>query len=52
MVVKYPVYTASQFEAISIAQNLAKSSGFKRSVTLSVKRIADTEWLITLDVQK
>lgn len=52
MLVKYPVHTVSQHEAINIAKQLAKSSGFKNSITLSVSRIADTEWLITLDVQK
>jgi hypothetical protein len=52
MIVKYPVHTISQSEAISIAQNMATSNGFKRSITLSVQRLAETEWLISLDVQK
>lgn len=52
MVVKYPVHTVSQNEAINIAQTMAISNGFKRSVTMGVQRLAETEWLITLDVQK
>lgn len=52
MIVKYPVHTLSQHEAITIAKNMASSNGFKRSMTISVQRLAETEWLITLDVQK
>lgn len=52
MIVKYPVHTNTQYEATSIAQNMALSNGFKRSIIMGVKRVAPTEWLITLDVQK
>jgi hypothetical protein len=52
MIVKYPAHTYTQYEATSIAQNMAISNGFKRSIVISVQRIAETEWLITLDVQK
>lgn len=52
MIVRYPVNTYTQHEAINIAKNLAVSNGFKHSITMSVQRLAETEWLITLDVQK
>jgi len=52
MIVKYPVHTNTQHEATAIAQNMASSNGFKRSIIMSVQRLAATEWLITLDVQK
>ena len=52
MIVKYPVHTLSQNEAINIAKNMASSNGFKHSITISVQRLAETEWVITLDVQK
>ena len=52
MIVKYPVHTNTQYEATSIAQSMALSNGFKRSIIMGVKRVAPTEWLITLDVQK
>lgn len=52
MIVKYPVHTNTQYEATTIAQNTAISNGFKRSIVMSVQRVAATEWLITLDVQK
>lgn len=52
MIVKYPVHTVSQSEAINIAKTTASTHGFKRAVTISVQRLADTSWLITLDVSK
>lgn len=52
MIVKYPIHTVSQHDAIDIAKNMASSNGFKRSITISVQRLAETEWVITLDVQK
>lgn len=52
MIVKYTVHTYTQYEAISIAQNLAKSSGFKSSVVVSIRREAETEWTVSLSVSK
>lgn len=52
MIVKYPVHTVSQHEAIRIAQQTAISNGFKRSIVVSVQRMADTEWLVSLSVQR
>ena len=52
MIVKYPVNVVSQSSAIEIAKNTAKSHGFTNFITLGVQRLAETEWLITLDVSK
>lgn len=52
MIVKYPIHTVSQHEAINIAKSMAQTHGFKNSVTISVQRLGETEWLIVLDVTK
>lgn len=52
MIVKYPVHTVSQSEAINIAKSTARTHGFTKSITLGVQRVADTSWIITLDVNK
>jgi hypothetical protein len=52
MIVKYPVHTWTQDEAIKIAKATALTHGFKRSMTMQVEQLADTSWVITLDVTK
>jgi hypothetical protein len=52
MIIKYPVNTKVAAEAIQVAQNMARSHGFKLATVIEVKQTADTEWLITLNVMK
>lgn len=52
MIIKYPVHVVSQHSAVEVAKNMAKSHGFKYSIVISIQRLADTEWMVTLDVAK
>jgi hypothetical protein len=52
VIVKYPVHTWTQDEAIKIAKSTALTHGFKNTMTMQVERLADTSWVVTLDVTK
>lgn len=52
MIIRYPINTASQYEAIELAKSLAKTHGFRMLMVLSVRRESPTSWTITLDASK
>jgi hypothetical protein len=48
--VTYPVHTLIQAEAIKIAVNLAKASGYKTANVVKVVQIGASAWNVTLVV--
>ena len=52
MLVKYTVNTPMMNDAIKMAQSMASMNGFKSSQLMTIKRIAGTEWEVSLLVQR
>lgn len=52
MIINYSVNTQVAAEAIKIAQDMARSHGFKMATVLQIKQTAATEWYITLQVTR
>lgn len=50
MQVTYPVHTVLQTEAVNIAINMAKASGYKTSNVIKVERTGISSWDVTLVV--
>ena len=50
MQVTYPVHTTLQTEAVSIAVNLAKASGYTTTNVIKVVQTGPSSWDITLVV--
>jgi hypothetical protein len=48
--VTYPVHTRLQAEAITIATNLAKASGYKSVNVIKVRQTGTSSWDVTLVV--
>lgn len=52
MIIKYPVNTFSQHDAIEMAKSLARTHGFTKFLVISVRKEAPSSWTITLDAVK
>ena len=52
MIVKYTINTPMLTDAIKMAQSMASMNGFKSSQVTLTKRIAGTEWEISLLVSR
>lgn len=52
MVIKYPINTVSQHDAIEMAKSLARTHGFARFMVLNVRKEAPNSWTVTLDATK
>lgn len=52
MQVKYTINTPMVSDAIKMAQSMAQMNGFKSSHVANVKRVAGTEWEVTLIVSR
>ena len=50
MQVTYPVHTVLQTEAVSIAVNMAKASGYKVANVIKVERTGPSSWDVTVVV--
>lgn len=50
MQVTYPVHTVLQTEAVKIATNLAKASGYKHISLVKVEKAGTSAWNVTLVV--
>lgn len=48
MVVKYIINTPMMNDAVKMAQSMASMNGFKSSQLMSIRRIAGTEWEVSL----
>lgn len=52
MLVKYTVNTPMMNDAVKMAESMAKMNGFKSSRLMTIKRLAGTEWEVSLLVQR
>jgi hypothetical protein len=48
MIVTYPIYTESYGNALKLAENMAKSHGFKTSRLLGITRTGNGSWDVRL----
>jgi hypothetical protein len=50
MVVKFPIYTPSMADAISMAKAQAKAQGFSTTYLVKVSKVGNGAWEVTMRV--